>query len=93
MADSKNTKISYPEGCRELSDDLSKDELLKRLKVFSQFRNVQSSFWRYECTSFLQSLAKAFAEMGQDENNDFKELALHLATRKVFDHLVILQST
>ena len=29
----KGSRITYPEGCRELSEDLGKDELLKRLKV------------------------------------------------------------
>ena len=29
----KNPKITYPPGCKELSEELSKDELVKRLKV------------------------------------------------------------
>jgi hypothetical protein len=29
----KGPKFTYPAGCKELSEDLSKDELLKRMKV------------------------------------------------------------
>jgi len=51
-------KISYPPNCKELSEELGKDELIKRLKL----------------------LARAFQDMGQEENNEYKELALYLAT-------------
>ena len=33
--DKTGGKLQYPPGCREISDELSKDELLKRLKVSS----------------------------------------------------------
>ena len=29
----KNPKLTYPPGCKELNEELSKDELVKRLKV------------------------------------------------------------
>lgn len=29
----KHLKITYPPGCKELSEELSNDELVKRLKV------------------------------------------------------------
>ena len=29
----RNPKITYPSGCKELNEELSKDELVKRLKV------------------------------------------------------------
>lgn len=31
----KGPKVTYPSGCKELSEDLSKDELLKRMKVLN----------------------------------------------------------
>lgn len=32
-ATEKSNKIVYPPGCKEISEDLNKDELIKRLKV------------------------------------------------------------
>jgi len=32
---SSYARIAYPPGCKELSEELSKEELLKRLKVYS----------------------------------------------------------
>ena len=29
----KSVKIVYPQGCKEISDELGKDELFRRLKV------------------------------------------------------------
>lgn len=60
----KNPKLTYPAGCKELNEELSKDELVKRLKL----------------------LARAFQDLGQDDNNDFKELALYLASEFFMDH-------
>ncbi|KAK2159284.1 hypothetical protein LSH36_155g04017 [Paralvinella palmiformis] len=60
----KSPKITYPPGCKELNEELSKDELVRRLKL----------------------LARAFQEMGQDENNEYKQLALYLATEFFLDH-------
>jgi len=33
---SSYARIAYPAGCKELSEELSKEELLKRLKVSTQ---------------------------------------------------------
>ncbi|KAK7097021.1 sister chromatid cohesion protein PDS5 homolog A-like [Littorina saxatilis] len=60
----ENLKIVYPQGCKELSEDLGKDELIKRLKL----------------------LARAFQDMGQDDNEQFTNLALHLATEFYMEH-------
>lgn len=60
--------VHYPDGCRELSEDLTREELIKRLKV----------------------LARAFQEMGQDENNEYKQLALYLASGKSFYQFTVL---
>ncbi|XP_076468516.1 sister chromatid cohesion protein PDS5 homolog A-like isoform X1 [Babylonia areolata] len=64
MAVSKLDKIVYPPGCKELSDDLGKDELVKRLKL----------------------LARAFQDMGQDDNEQYTGLALHLASDFYMEH-------
>ena len=32
-ATEKSNKINYPPGCKEINEDLNKDELIKRLKV------------------------------------------------------------
>lgn len=60
----RNPKLTYPPECKELNEELSKDELVKRLKM----------------------LAKAFQDLGQDENNEYKELALYLASEFFMDH-------
>ncbi|KAJ8298337.1 hypothetical protein KUTeg_024868 [Tegillarca granosa] len=57
-------KIVYPAGCKEISEDLGKDELVKRLKL----------------------LARAFQDMGQDDNEQYSGLAIHLATDFFLDH-------
>ena len=31
----KTIKVVYPSGCKEVTDELGKDELVRRLKVFS----------------------------------------------------------
>ena len=33
----KTPKITYPPGCKDLSEELSKDELVRRLKVRNNF--------------------------------------------------------
>uniref|UniRef100_A0A0L8I015 Sister chromatid cohesion protein PDS5 homolog B n=1 Tax=Octopus bimaculoides TaxID=37653 RepID=A0A0L8I015_OCTBM len=60
----KPSKIVYPPNCKEVSEDIGKDELVRRLKM----------------------LARVFQDMGQDENEKYSELALHLATEFFFDH-------
>lgn len=60
----KPNKIVYPPNCKEVSEDIGKDELVRRLKM----------------------LARVFQDMGQDENEKYSELALHLATEFFFDH-------
>ena len=36
-ATEKSNKINYPPGCKEINEDLNKDELIKRLKVMVCF--------------------------------------------------------
>lgn len=60
----QHSKIIYPPSCKELTDDVGKDELIRRLKV----------------------LARAFQDMGQDENDSYAPLALHLATDTYMEH-------
>ncbi|KAL3879117.1 hypothetical protein ACJMK2_031429 [Sinanodonta woodiana] len=60
----KPVKILYPSGCKEVTEDLGKDELVRRLKL----------------------IARAFQDMGQDENEPYAGLALHLATDFFLDH-------
>lgn len=60
----QHSKIVYPPGCKELSEDVGKDELIRRLKV----------------------LARAFQDMGQDDNDSYAPLALHLATDTYMEH-------
>ncbi|GFO14487.1 sister chromatid cohesion protein pds5 homolog b [Plakobranchus ocellatus] len=60
----QHSKIVYPSGCKELSEDVGKDELIRRLKV----------------------LARAFQDMGQDDNDSYAPLALHLATDTYMEH-------
>ncbi|CAH1267920.1 PDS5B [Branchiostoma lanceolatum] len=60
-------KVVYPEGVKELSEDLHKDELIRRLKV----------------------LAKTFADMDQDQEEDkqrYEPLSLHLASEHFLHH-------
>ncbi|XP_013389020.1 sister chromatid cohesion protein PDS5 homolog B-B-like [Lingula anatina] len=63
-AASKGAKLVYPAGCKEVSGDMNKEELVKRLKA----------------------LARAFQDMGQDDNEKYTELALHLASEFFIDH-------
>ncbi|XP_059168056.1 sister chromatid cohesion protein PDS5 homolog A-B-like isoform X2 [Physella acuta] len=60
----QHSKIVYPPGCKELTEDVGKDELIRRLKV----------------------LARAFQDMGQDDNDSYAPLALHLATDTYLEH-------
>ncbi|BFZ14836.1 hypothetical protein BsWGS_17875 [Bradybaena similaris] len=60
----QHSKIVYPPGCKELAEDVGKDELIRRLKV----------------------LARAFQDMGQDDNDSYAPLALHLATDTYMEH-------
>ena len=42
----QHSKIVYPPGCKELSEDVGKDELIRRLKVcFPFFLNDRASLW------------------------------------------------
>ncbi|XP_069130479.1 sister chromatid cohesion protein PDS5 homolog A-like [Argopecten irradians] len=60
-----SNKVVYPAGCKELSDELGKDELVRRLKL----------------------LARAFQDMGQDDNiEEYSGLAISLATDFYMDH-------
>ncbi|KAL4230738.1 Sister chromatid cohesion protein PDS5 A [Mactra antiquata] len=60
----KAVKIVYPPGCKEVTEELGKDELVRRLKL----------------------IARAFQDMGQDDNEQFTGLALHLATDFFLEH-------
>ncbi|KAH9494579.1 Sister chromatid cohesion protein PDS5 B [Bulinus truncatus] len=60
----QHSKIVYPPGCKELAEDVGKDELIRRLKI----------------------LARAFQDMGQDDNDSYAPLALHLATDTYMEH-------
>jgi len=64
MAKNPHNKLIYPPGCKELTDDVGKDELIRRLKL----------------------LARAFQDMGQDDNDSYSTLALHLATDLYMEH-------
>ncbi|XP_012945070.1 sister chromatid cohesion protein PDS5 homolog A-B isoform X1 [Aplysia californica] len=61
---SSHVKLTYPPGCKELAEDVGKDELIRRLKV----------------------LARAFQDLGQDDNDSYAPLALHLATDTYMEH-------
>lgn len=60
----KAVKIVYPPGCKEVTEELGKDELVRRLKL----------------------IARAFQDMGQDDNDQFTGLALHLASDFFLEH-------
>ncbi|XP_060604086.1 LOW QUALITY PROTEIN: sister chromatid cohesion protein PDS5 homolog B-like, partial [Ruditapes philippinarum] len=60
----KSVKIIYPSGCKEVTEELGKDELVRRLKL----------------------IARAFQDMGQDDNDQYTGLALHLATDFFLEH-------
>uniref|UniRef100_A0A2C9KAK3 Sister chromatid cohesion protein PDS5 homolog B n=1 Tax=Biomphalaria glabrata TaxID=6526 RepID=A0A2C9KAK3_BIOGL len=60
----QHSKIVYPPGCKELTEDVGKDELIRRLKI----------------------LARAFQDMGQDDNDSYAPLALLLATDTYMEH-------
>lgn len=60
----KPVKIVYPAGCKEVTEELGKDELVRRLKL----------------------IARAFQDMGQDDNEQYTGLALHLATDFFLEH-------
>ncbi|XP_071087825.1 sister chromatid cohesion protein PDS5 homolog B-like [Haliotis cracherodii] len=60
----KTVKVCYPPGCKEVSEEIPKDELIRRLKL----------------------LARAFQDMGQDDNDQYAGLALMLATDFYLDH-------
>ncbi|KAK7496569.1 hypothetical protein BaRGS_00012221, partial [Batillaria attramentaria] len=60
----KGDKIVYPPGCKELSEELGKDELIRRLKL----------------------LARAFQDMGQDDNDQYAGLAVYLASDFFMEH-------
>ncbi|XP_025084821.1 sister chromatid cohesion protein PDS5 homolog A-like [Pomacea canaliculata] len=60
----KGSKVVYPPGCKELTEELGKDELIKRLKL----------------------LARAFQDMGQDDNEQYSSLALYIASDFFMDH-------
>ena len=32
----KNIKVVYPSGCKEVNDEVGKDEMVRRLKVYTQ---------------------------------------------------------
>lgn len=57
-------KVVYPSGCKEVNEEIGKDELVRRLKL----------------------LARAFQDMGQDDNEQYSGLALYLATDYFMDH-------
>ncbi|XP_062616219.1 sister chromatid cohesion protein PDS5 homolog B-like [Saccostrea cucullata] len=57
-------KVVYPSGCKEVNEELGKDELVRRLKL----------------------LARAFQDMGQDDNEQYSGLALYLASDYFMDH-------
>jgi len=61
---SSTPKLVYPPGCKDLTEDVGKDELIRRLKV----------------------LARTFQELGQDDNEQYAALALHLATDTYMEH-------
>ncbi|XP_052794341.1 sister chromatid cohesion protein PDS5 homolog A-like isoform X2 [Mya arenaria] len=60
----KAVKVIYPPTCKEVTEDLGKDELVRRLKL----------------------IARAFQDMGQDENEQYSGLAIHLATDFFLEH-------
>ncbi|KAK3099941.1 hypothetical protein FSP39_012194 [Pinctada imbricata] len=57
-------KVVYPPGCKEINEELGKDELVRRLKL----------------------LARAFQDMGQDDNEQYSGLALYIAQEFFMDH-------
>ncbi|KAL5012757.1 hypothetical protein ScPMuIL_011308 [Solemya velum] len=60
----KPVKIIYPDDCKELSEELGKDELIRRMKA----------------------LARAFQDMGQDDNEQYTGLALLMASDYYMSH-------
>ncbi|ESO11948.1 hypothetical protein HELRODRAFT_62692 [Helobdella robusta] len=60
----KHLKLTYPAGCKEITEELSNDELVKRLKL----------------------LTRAFQDMSQDDNDEFKQLAIYLASEYFLEH-------
>lgn len=41
--------IVYPPGCRPLTEDLGTDELIRRLKVFSQIMSPKYFHFQFSC--------------------------------------------
>lgn len=60
----KGEKVVYPPGCKELSEEVGKDELIRRLKL----------------------LARAFQDMGQDDNEQYAGLAVYIASDFYMEH-------
>ncbi|CAC5359753.1 PDS5 [Mytilus coruscus] len=60
----KANKIVYPPGCKDITEEIGKEELVRRLKL----------------------LARAFQDMGQDDNDQYSGLAVYLATDYFLDH-------
>lgn len=96
----KTPKLTYPPGCKELGEELSKDELVKRLKVsvlnialvkyrlsidIIHLRNYYNSLFNID-VFVLQTLARTFQDMGQEEDNNYKELAVFLSSELFLEH-------
>lgn len=82
-----STALVYPTGCREVKEDLSPDELIRRLKVKLALGNANTHETNPRFAIF-QTLAHTFQSMGQDEGayHEYVPLALHLASEYFLLH-------
>jgi sister chromatid cohesion protein PDS5 len=82
-----STTLVYPSGCREVKEDLSPDELIRRLKVKFGLADLKHTRLIHFFAIF-QTLAHTFQSMGQDEGayHEFVPLALHLASEYFLLH-------